>query len=280
MRLNSLLRFVVRTYPFARGKGRLSRWAFKNFRGFIISRDEFGHTMLLNLDSFVDAHIYLHGSWEKEQLHLLAKWVKVQGDAHFIDVGANIGVYSLFFAAHSAIKSVNAFEPDPRNCAQLQANLLLNGQIEHVKTHALALSSEEGHADFYCTTRQESGRNGNKTNTGTSSLLFRPARHDAGATIPIATRRADNVFGWSGENVLIKIDVEGHECDVLLGMEQLLTRNNCLVQVEIWREARGVQEQVNKYFENLGYADQTPARLQSTTDHFYSKHPLDFRSNN
>ena len=38
-----------------------------------------------------------------------------------------------------------------------------------------------------------------------------------------------------GENLVIKIDVEGHEASVLQGMRNLLSRNRVVMQVEVWQ---------------------------------------------
>ena len=37
-------------------------------------------------------------------------------------------------------------------------------------------------------------------------------------------------------NVAIKIDVEGHELNVLKGIQDLLKSNNCIIQIEIFKE--------------------------------------------
>ena len=45
---------------------------------------------------------------------------------------------------------------------------------------------------------------------------------------------ADEVLSYKNKNILIKIDTEGHERNVIIGMKQLMKNNNIFLQVEIW----------------------------------------------
>lgn len=50
----------------------------------------------------------------------------------------------------------------------------------------------------------------------------------------------DGFLGLKDRNLLIKIDVEGHEQHVLLGMEETVRNNRLLMQIEIYEEQQPV----------------------------------------
>jgi FkbM family methyltransferase len=52
------------------------------------------------------------------------------------------------------------------------------------------------------------------------------------------TDTLDNLFDFSAANLCVKIDVEGHELQVLQGALQLMKNNNSLIQVESFPENR------------------------------------------
>ena len=129
----------------------------------------------------------------------LARELKAGGC--FLDIGANAGVYSLWVASACGPQvRVEAFEPDPELCERLRFNLATN-QLSHVHLNALALGDHEGEV------RLISGA-GNKGENRVETT-------GAGTAVPMTTLPAFlNRTGISRVDAL-KIDVEGHEADVL-----------------------------------------------------------------
>lgn len=80
-------------------------------------------------------------------------------DWRFLDVGAAIGQFTVF-ATMSLRGTVHAFEPDRRNLHSLDRNLKLNGIVDSVTVHPIALSRERGEARFPETTNSYLGRLG------------------------------------------------------------------------------------------------------------------------
>lgn len=77
-------------------------------------------------------------------------------DDVFIDVGANMGLYTLW-AAKNKLTKTYAFEPESQNYALLNQNIYLN-QIGHlVKAYNLCLSDKIGVGDFYITDMMPGG---------------------------------------------------------------------------------------------------------------------------
>lgn len=134
------------------------------------------------------------------------------GDVMF-DVGANIGMVSLLVgaAARDSGIDIHAFEPNPETARRARQNVALNS-AENVAVHTLALGREAGTARLY-TCGGDCGRD---------SMI--PNANAATADIGIRVERGDEVARRLGcRPSVTKIDVEGAELDVLLGMDELLT---------------------------------------------------------
>lgn len=128
------------------------------------------------------------------------------------DVGANIGVITLLLALHhrGSGVTVHAFEPEPRNAAQLRANLILN-ELDNVVVHELALGAATGQAELFVDEHVGSGAH---------SLV---AGHVAGTpTIPIpVVSGAEFARDAQAPPDVLKVDVEGAEMEVLHGFQEL-----------------------------------------------------------
>lgn len=134
------------------------------------------------------------------------------GDVMF-DVGANIGMVSLLVAAAARDSGIDihAFEPNPETARRARQNVALNF-AESVTVHTLALGREAATARLY-TCGGDCGRD---------SMI--PNASAATGDIEIRVERGDDVARRLGRcPSVMKIDVEGAEMDVLLGMDELLT---------------------------------------------------------
>jgi FkbM family methyltransferase len=131
----------------------------------------------------------------------------------FVDVGANIGLYTCIAAAKGV--PVVAVEPSAQNVALLLENLELNALKSEVVVLPVALSATEGGAlRLY--------------NEGTGASLI-PGWAQTGSLFSVAVPLTSlDVLcrGWvrTHEQVLIKIDVEGAELSVLEGATATLAR--------------------------------------------------------
>ena len=134
----------------------------------------------------------------------------LQGKDLFVDIGANCGLYSLI-AAKAGVP-VLAVEPNRLNYLRLKQNIEHN-RFANIQPHALALSDKPGRAALY------GGGEG-------ASLL----RNWGGMTNTYAQEvevdTLDNLLASRSGlgDILIKVDVEGHEPAVLSGARGLLAR--------------------------------------------------------
>jgi FkbM family methyltransferase len=141
----------------------------------------------------------------------------VPRDATVIDVGANIGLSAITLARLA--KRVIAFEPSPPNVEYLRRNLMLNG-IDNVEVVAAAVSTKAVGLPFHVA---QFGAGSHVVSSG--HLL--PSL----ATIDVPAVELDQ-FDFPPID-FIKIDVEGHEPEVLAGARRLLARDRPLIQMEV-----------------------------------------------
>ena len=121
----------------------------------------------------------------------------------FIDIGANIGAYTLI-ASENPAATVAAFEPIPAAFAKLRRNLALNGR-DQVQAINAAVSARPGVLRMTC--------------DGASTINHVVDADDApAATVDVDVTTLDTVCARLGlVPSVIKIDVEGHEMQVLEG---------------------------------------------------------------
>jgi FkbM family methyltransferase len=134
-----------------------------------------------------------------------------------VDVGANIGSYTLI-ASENARAKVLSIEPNPTAFLKLQSNVRQNGRANVVAVN-VAASASPGVLIM--------------TNDG-ASAINRVISGDAvtGPTIQVAVDTLDAICAAQGVVPrLIKIDVEGHEPEVLEGASACLGKTLvCLVE--------------------------------------------------
>jgi FkbM family methyltransferase len=169
---------------------------------------------LVDSRNYVDRELAFYGDFEREQIAFLLTAMRRAGCDLFIDIGANIGLYSVLAAKVAG--RVVAFEPDERSLPQLRANLAMNCVSHVVDVQVTAISDRPAQLPF-C--------RGPETSTGQSRVA-----ESADMTVPAA--RLDDILDVAGLTIFLKIDIEGHELRAIAGMGRLLTRNRCILQVE------------------------------------------------
>lgn len=212
---------------------RLKKSLIKHFYSLFLWRDEFkiirkkNIFWLLNRINLVDRQFGMFGKYEDAQIDLLCTLLdKEKPFDCFFDIGANFGLYSLILHNKKLVKHIHAFEPDARNYAQLQANILLNKGFDTIKTHNIGLSQNNGFLIFDMYPEKSTGQ----TRVAETQNLNKNNR----VSVPVQT--LDSLFDMKDKALAFKIDVEGHEKAVILGAETLLRNNRCLLQIEIWEE--------------------------------------------
>lgn len=178
------------------------------------------------------------GAWEPGEGRLLRSMLGP--GKRFLDVGANVGYFSLLAARASPGGTVDSVEPEPRNLALLRLNLWLHSVDAQVWPVGLGRSRGIGalHVD--------------PKNPGNTTL-------DSGglkATQLAAVERGDELFAGRRFDV-VKIDVQGGETDVVAGMTEVLARSPGIrLVVEFFPEAIAQHGQspqdVLQFYQSLG----------------------------
>lgn len=146
----------------------------------------------------------------------------------FIDIGANVGLWSLSLCDEYA--GVIAFEPNPVACASLLKNCILYGD-KKVQVIPLAAWDKEGEVELTCfgntghTTAKPGWKPGLEELTGAST-----------GKIKVKAVPVDRLTHLIKNRVsFIKIDTEGSELEAIRGMSEMLERDRPMLLIEIHR---------------------------------------------
>jgi len=178
--------------------------------GPLILKTRYGFYLMIDpvKDSGVERSIYNTGTYEKGTLFVIGNILK-EGDT-FVDVGANIGLMSLF--ATGIVKDTGkiiAFEPNPETMRILKYNIELNN-ASNIETSYYALGKEEKEAKVY--DRWDYNRG--------SATLIKPEIETDSYDVHVIP--LNNYFQKEPAIRLIKIDVEGYELEALMGAGNIL----------------------------------------------------------
>ena len=151
-----------------------------------------------------------NGLFETEEV-ALCRLLIARGD-HVLDIGANIGYYTLLFAGLvGETGSVSAIEPDAENYRLLRENLALNSLAGIIQTHQVALGGQTGTAKLYQS----------DNNNGMHRLYASVCCTDQATETPVITGDSLNLAPLD----FIKIDIEGYEPAALQGLSSTLKKS-------------------------------------------------------
>lgn len=181
-----------------------------------LKRSIYDYKMYLDVkDSGISRSLLLHAERELDHKFMLEEIVKP--GMNIFDIGANIGYYVIM--EKILLKgqgTVTAIEPSPTNTDLLKMNMSLNA-ISDVSVYTMAISNKVDKKDFYLA-KQSNLNTFHATGTG--------ATHLSGKVISVDT---ETVPGLSRQvNIqpdLIRMDVEGHEVEVIDGMIDAIKNN-------------------------------------------------------
>jgi FkbM family methyltransferase len=164
-----------------------------------------------------DSMVKNNNFFEINFLDYIAK--KYNNQTGILDIGANIGNHSLFFAKFLNCEMVYSFEPFPRNVELLKKNL--NNFANKSKIYEIALSNKEGTMPLYNSQAGNFGGFSLYSYSNGSSFIVNPSIN----VITLDSLNLDNIS-------MIKIDVENHENEVLEGAKQTILRNKPIIFIE------------------------------------------------
>ena len=214
---------IINNLPITRIKLSIARILFllvKPFYGTqkrIIKRN--GITFEVDITEGLDLSLFLFGNFQKHVSE--NKFLRLPENAVIFDIGANVGIMSLYFAKKAPLGKVYAFEPTHFAWQKLKKNLELNLEIAHnIQTIQTFISSKEKkHNEIKAFSswkiNKEVGQDQHPVHGG------KPMSTEG---VPMTT--IDEFV--KDQNIarldFIKIDTDGHEFDVLLGARYSLDK--------------------------------------------------------
>lgn len=156
------------------------------------------------------------GSFNRPEIVYFFNAARDSGSTILLDVGANFGYYSLLAARLGLFSQIHALEPQPSNHRRLLWHIEANGMQDAIAPYPIAAS--------------DLARTMYMNDVDDVSSVRQTAAEKADIAVEAAP--LDSLFNFRGENIAMKVDVEGHEVSVLQGAEQLMRDNNMLMQVE------------------------------------------------
>ncbi|MFQ5994138.1 MAG: FkbM family methyltransferase [Acidiferrobacterales bacterium] len=202
-------------------------------------------TLLIYPDSENGKKMLMHGGWaDYHEMGFIKRYLRTHD--HTLDVGANIGSYTLLLASCvGSSGGVDAFEPTPKNLRRLRENVAFNN-LTNVKIHEQAVSNKDAMVSF---------RVDGDTQNGIELPHFRSC--DKTRTIFVQSVTLDRTFLRHRKYALAKIDVEGAEYDVLHGARHGLSRGNppvLLIELRGHEERYGCNaSDIARFLRDRGY---------------------------
>lgn len=197
---------------------------------------------------FIQRYLSVFGVWEPAITALVRSHLK---PGHvFVDVGANVGYYSLLAAqAVGDTGHVIAFEPSPTVRGQLAANIDRNGLGGRITVHPVAAGSKAGTTTVFLATPDNLGQTSTRQSPGFTSEG------------EVEVRRVDDCVpeAHRGRVTFLKVDTEGDEFAAVHGAQGLLAAMpaGAMVLIEVdeprMRERGGTPQDVFDLMSSHGY---------------------------
>lgn len=253
-----LARLYIRYSPIKNGKSSLFKlfgWREYNYT----ARTKFGALMSGRSTDLVQGFIYYFGVWEPNLSAFVISRLKGYPDRTFVDVGANVGYFSLLAAGYVKDGCVVSIEAFPSIFNKLETNVSLN-KFRNIRLLPWAVTDIERDIE-----------------------MFHAGASNEGATTSVAGKFSSEPVIVSGKPLpsfltnqeiksikLIKIDVEGSEYSVIAGMKELIKSLpfDAEVVVEIMPSAYS-EGQLAEVFEIFKSAQFLPYALENSYDPTY-----------
>lgn len=157
-------------------------------------------------DSYSAGAVLYCGLYDYDEMNFLLRYLRAEDS--FLDIGANIGIYTLLAASKIHTGLIHSFEVLPKNYNRLQENIKLN-QLNQVKTYEVAVSDHTGKIAL---------------NLAEGDSMPFITQTVTANTITVPTDTLDNLLDNQqlANLTLAKMDIEGAEILALKGAVSLL----------------------------------------------------------
>jgi len=185
-----------------KNKGKYFFLELKDF-SFIVHRNE-----------NISTSIFIDEEFEFTKFQKAIKLAKSKKSYMLVDIGANIGSITIPAIKKKYFKQAIAFEPSEESYKLLKANILINDLYLKVQLEKIALSNSKGFKKLLSNDKYNKGDNKIVSNTSKSP--------------DIELVKTDFLDSYTSKlnkkNSFIKIDVQGHETEILVSSKKTLSK--------------------------------------------------------
>jgi len=189
---------------------------------------KYDFSMVLNLDDHaISRPILVKGQYEQNVTKVFLQYLKP--DIRFLDIGANLGYYSLLVASQCPEAKIYSFEPDRQNFHLFTTSIIYN-QFQHlISPYRLAVSNQD--KTIVLSNLGNQGNYGARFTANTEEDL-RPHVHGKNPYYEEIVAVSLDEFLPEIQLDVVKIDIEGHEPFAIQGMIKLLQKNRPVIFAE------------------------------------------------
>jgi len=180
------------------------------------------------------------GRYEESYLNILRSFRRPDGV--FLDLGANLGLFSIRMASWLKRGTIHAFEPNKEICELFRRSVFLNGFSDRIRVYGFGASDRDGLVSFVVPDAYSGG--------GRVVGEFSTEDHPS-----IEVRQLDTVLASLGSFDIAKIDVEGHEFNALVGMRDLVKRSpDSVILFEKLGKQSGDESRIFSFFSEFNFS--------------------------
>ena len=228
-------------------------------RIFKIMRERYNNyvTKFPNLAGFsfdvLSLNISLFGRFEKDELKVLEKKVfnKIEcSNSSCLDIGANIGNHSVFFA--NFFSNVDSFEPHPDNYYLLKFNAR---NFKNIRTFSFGASDIDEQEFIYTHNNIDTGASTLESTINFKDLIKKNNPNLIQRKHKVQLKNLDNFYKENKTKKIsfIKIDVEGHEYKSLVGLKKIINEDFPVIALE---QLEGQFDKIKKTTESINFLRQ------------------------
>ena len=215
--------------------------------------------MFLDFLDPIDREIIIKKKYEENEISILHKLTKNFNANYFLDIGANNGYYSIKFSELYNYIKVIAFEPNNEAYFKFKKTLEKNqGLFNRITLYDFGLSDKNSKEKMRSKVKYGYAQTGGST-------IHDSKKFDDIKIYNANFKVGDEIINIKNSNLIIKIDVEGHELNVLKGLKKIINQNNCILQIEIFKNF----EITNKFLLDNKFNKENTDVYNS--NYFYSK---------
>ena len=177
------------------------------------------HLMTFSPEDYLGRSVFVKNHFDRDHVgrlmdKLAASGISVEGKT-LLEIGANIGTHTIYFALTGVFGRIVAVEPDPRNLELLEENVIQNGFGDLVTRMPMAVTDHEGTIEFF----QHPDNHGKSSPTpghaDDRKILVR--------ALPVP-KILENANVAEADVGLVWMDIEGHEPVAARSLQSLFER--------------------------------------------------------